>query len=67
MTSWDEYNYILLGLVNELIGLGAKPELKITALKLWTAYLRHNEVAFFAKQKHKFFKLPASIKKGFVL
>lgn len=63
ITSWEEYNYILVGLVDELIELGAKPELKLTTLQLWTAYLRLHEVAFFAKKNPKLPKLGAFFKK----
>lgn len=53
----------MVGLVNELIALGAKKELKLTALQLWTAYLRANEVAFFSRKKNALPKLSASFKK----
>lgn len=63
LTSYEEFNYILVGLVNELINLGAKKELKLTALQLWTAYLRLNEVAFFSRKSIKIPKLSASFRK----
>lgn len=44
LTSWECYNYILLGLVNELIALGARKELKRTVQVLWLKYLRKMEV-----------------------
>lgn len=44
ITSWECYNYIILGLVEELIQLGAKPELKPTVMNLWFAYLNKLEV-----------------------
>lgn len=65
ITSWEEFNYILVGLVDQLIELGAKPELKLTALQLWTSYLRLHEVAFFAKKDPKLPKLGAFFKKKF--
>jgi hypothetical protein len=49
LTTWEEYNYILLGLVNELLILGAKPSIKLTVLQIWTAYLRKFKVAFFSQ------------------
>ncbi|KAK3931436.1 TATA box-binding protein-associated factor RNA polymerase I subunit B [Frankliniella fusca] len=49
ITTWEGFNYALAGLVDELINLGAKPSLKLVVLKLWSAYLRKMEVAFFAK------------------
>lgn len=53
----------MVGLVDELIELGAKPELKLTALQMWTSYLRQHEVAFFAKKDPKLPKLGAFFKK----
>lgn len=44
LTSWECYNFILLGLVNEMIELGADPELKRTVKTLWYMYLKHLEV-----------------------
>lgn len=51
LTSWETYNYILYGFVNELVQLGCKDELILTTLQLWSAYLRKNEVAFFGKKE----------------
>lgn len=67
LTSWEEYNYILLGLVNELIELGAKDELKLTTLQLWATYLRVHEVAFFSQREPRIPKLNASFKSKYVL
>lgn len=39
LTSWECYNYILLGLVNELIELGADKSLKRVVKTLWIKYL----------------------------
>lgn len=44
VTSWECYNHILLGLVNELIAIGAKRELKPVAKWLWFKYLEKCEV-----------------------
>lgn len=44
LTSWECYNYILMGLVDELIELGANKELKTTVKVLWYKYLRELEV-----------------------
>ncbi|XP_052122567.1 TATA box-binding protein-associated factor RNA polymerase I subunit B [Frankliniella occidentalis] len=49
ITTWEGFNYALVGLVDELILLGAKPSLKLAVLKLWTSYLGKMEVAFFTK------------------
>lgn len=65
-TTWEDHNYILFGLVNELIGLGAKDDLKLVTLQLWTTYLRRNEVAFFSKKEIKLPKLGASFNRKYV-
>uniref|UniRef100_A0A1B6FI01 TATA box-binding protein-associated factor RNA polymerase I subunit B n=1 Tax=Cuerna arida TaxID=1464854 RepID=A0A1B6FI01_9HEMI len=46
LTSWEVLNYVMKGLVEELINLGAKPELKIVTLQLWASYLRKLDIAF---------------------
>ncbi|XP_058467577.1 TATA box-binding protein-associated factor RNA polymerase I subunit B [Malaya genurostris] len=62
ITSWEQANYILLGLTEKLISLGAEERLKLAVLQLWTAYLRRMEIAFFDKNKpekprmHVFYK-----------
>lgn len=57
LTTWEEYNYILFGLTNELIDLGAKDELRMTVLQLWTSYLRKTDVAFTSTREPKIPKL----------
>ncbi|XP_067628470.1 TATA box-binding protein-associated factor RNA polymerase I subunit B [Eurosta solidaginis] len=57
LTSWECYNYILRGLVNDLLSYGAKEELKLMTLQLWAAYLRRSEVAFFSKKRVELPKL----------
>ncbi|CAD6993652.1 unnamed protein product [Ceratitis capitata] len=57
LTSWECYNYILRGLVNDLLSFGAKEELKLMTLQLWAAYLRRNEVAFFSRKRVELPKL----------
>uniref|UniRef100_A0A1A9WNM2 Rrn7/TAF1B C-terminal cyclin domain-containing protein n=1 Tax=Glossina brevipalpis TaxID=37001 RepID=A0A1A9WNM2_9MUSC len=49
LTSWECYNYILYGLVQELLSYGVKEELKLMSLQIWAAYLRRMQVAFFSK------------------
>lgn len=44
LTTWECYNYILLGLVNELIAIGAKKELKNVVKCLWFKYLEKCEI-----------------------
>lgn len=61
LLSWECYNFILLGLTNEMIELGAKPSLKIIVLQLWVQYLQCIEVAFTSKKFKKLPKLNTSI------
>nr|XP_012143914.1 PREDICTED: uncharacterized protein LOC100876878 isoform X3 [Megachile rotundata] len=51
-TSWEVYNFVLIGLTNELIELGVTPDIKMTILQLWATYLGKLEVAFIST-KHK--------------
>ncbi|KAH8242644.1 hypothetical protein KR032_000854 [Drosophila birchii] len=46
ITSWEFYNYVLRGFLQELLDMGAKPELKLMTLQVWAAYMSHMEVAF---------------------
>ncbi|XP_017111240.1 TATA box-binding protein-associated factor RNA polymerase I subunit B isoform X1 [Drosophila elegans] len=46
ITSWEFYNYVLRGFVQELLNMGAKPELKLMTLQVWAAYMGRMEVAF---------------------
>ncbi|KAH8311621.1 hypothetical protein KR044_007230 [Drosophila immigrans] len=46
ITSWEFYNYVLRGFLQELLNMGAKPELKLMTLQLWSAYMGRMEVAF---------------------
>ncbi|XP_015597205.1 TATA box-binding protein-associated factor RNA polymerase I subunit B [Cephus cinctus] len=56
-TSWELYNFILIGLTNELIELGAPMEIKLTVLQLWSTYLGKIEVAFTSTEKQHIPKL----------
>ena len=56
-TSWEYYNFILKGLVDELIGLGAQKKVKIVVLQLWATYLKKLEVAFTSKKHPRLPKL----------
>ncbi|XP_016979031.1 TATA box-binding protein-associated factor RNA polymerase I subunit B [Drosophila rhopaloa] len=47
ITSWEFYNYVLRGFLQELLNMGAKPELKLMTLQVWAAYMSRMEVAFF--------------------
>lgn len=58
LTTWEAFNYILHGLVEELIAIGVNPEVKLTVFQMWTHYLKKTEVAFFNKQKPALPKLP---------
>ncbi|PSN45589.1 hypothetical protein C0J52_15087 [Blattella germanica] len=48
-TTWELYNFVLKGMVDELITLGANKEIKVTVLQLWTRYLQLLEIAFISK------------------
>ncbi|CAK9824738.1 TATA box-binding protein-associated factor RNA polymerase I subunit B [Anthophora retusa] len=50
-TSWELYNFILIGLTNELIDLGVPSDIKLTILQLWATYLGKIEVAFISTKK----------------
>lgn len=63
LTTYEEFNYILLGLVNELIVIGVNSDFKLTVLQLWTEYLRRTEVAFFSKDDYDLPKLGLNCKK----
>ncbi|XP_050068756.1 TATA box-binding protein-associated factor RNA polymerase I subunit B [Anopheles maculipalpis] len=53
ISSWEQMNYILHGLTERLIELGAPEELKATVLQIWCAYLNTAEIAFFHKRQRK--------------
>lgn len=55
LLSWECFNLILLGLTDEIIELGAKPNIKVIVLQLWVRYLQCINAAFISK---KFKKLP---------
>ncbi|EGI63334.1 PREDICTED: TATA box-binding protein-associated factor RNA polymerase I subunit B isoform X1 [Acromyrmex echinatior] len=50
-TSWELYNFVLIGLTNELIELGVSADIKVTVLQLWARYLGKLEVAFVSTKK----------------
>ncbi|KAJ8684128.1 hypothetical protein QAD02_019920 [Eretmocerus hayati] len=50
-TSWELYNFVLIGLVNELVQIGVDRKIKLTILQLWTSYLSKLDVAFTSKTK----------------
>jgi hypothetical protein len=49
LTSWEEYNLILIGLVDEILDIEDIANFKKTVLQLWISYLRETEAAFFSK------------------
>lgn len=61
LLSWECFNFILLGLTNEVIELGAKPSLKVVVLQLWVHYLQSIEAAFLSKKFKKLPKLNSAI------
>ncbi|XP_026674207.1 TATA box-binding protein-associated factor RNA polymerase I subunit B [Ceratina calcarata] len=62
-TSWELYNFVLIGLTNELIELGAATDIKLTILQLWATYLGKLEVAFISTKKKCLPKLARRYKK----
>ncbi|XP_043265740.1 TATA box-binding protein-associated factor RNA polymerase I subunit B [Colletes gigas] len=50
-TSWELYNFVLIGLTNELVELGVPSNIKLTVLQLWATYLGKLEIAFISKKK----------------
>ncbi|XP_011250767.2 TATA box-binding protein-associated factor RNA polymerase I subunit B [Camponotus floridanus] len=62
-TSWELYNFVLIGLTNELIELGVSADIKITVLQLWARYLGKLEIAFISKNKKLLPKLARRYKR----
>ncbi|XP_053999517.1 TATA box-binding protein-associated factor RNA polymerase I subunit B isoform X1 [Hylaeus anthracinus] len=56
-TSWELYNFVLIGLTNELVELGVSSDIKLTVLQLWATYLGKLEVAFISTKKKSVPKL----------
>lgn len=65
LTTYEIINYILYGLVNELVCLGCKEELAVTTLQMYAAYLRSHEIAFFGKRETNLPKMPFKYKLRF--
>lgn len=65
-TSWELYNFVLIGLTNELIELGIPSEIKLTILQLWATYLGKIEVAFISTKKKCLPKLARRYKRRYV-
>lgn len=66
-TSWELYNFVLIGLTNELIELGAPVDIKVTVLQLWARYLGKLEVAFTSTKKRLVPKLARKYKKRYFI
>lgn len=62
-TSWELYNFVLIGLTNQLIDLGVSPDIKLTILQLWATYLGNLEAAFISIRKKCIPKLAKRYKK----
>ncbi|KAG7191118.1 hypothetical protein KM043_007150 [Ampulex compressa] len=56
-TSWELYNFVLIGLTDEIIELGAPSDIKLTVLQLWATYLGRIEIAFTSTKKKSVPKL----------
>lgn len=67
MTSWEKYNYVLIGLTNELIQLGVTPDIKLTVAQLWATYLGKLEAAFTSTQRVAIPKLPRRYDKKYAM
>lgn len=65
-TTWEIYNFVLIGLTDELIELGASLDIKLTVLQLWAAYLSKLEVAFTSINKKCLPKLSKRYRKKLV-
>lgn len=65
-TTWEIYNFVLIGLIDELIELGVSPNIKLTVLQLWAAYLSKLEVAFTSMNKKCLPKLSKRYRKKLV-
>ncbi|CAH1396388.1 unnamed protein product [Nezara viridula] len=63
LTSWEVFNIILKGLVDELTLLGAPKELKLVVLQLWASYLMKTEAAFISKLIEKRPRLDLNFRK----
>ncbi|XP_034945300.1 TATA box-binding protein-associated factor RNA polymerase I subunit B [Chelonus insularis] len=57
-TTWEKYNFIIIGLANQLIDLGVSSDIKLTLLQLWATYLGKLEVAFKSTTTKTLPKLP---------
>ncbi|XP_034251070.1 TATA box-binding protein-associated factor RNA polymerase I subunit B [Thrips palmi] len=62
ITTWEGFNFALVGLVDELISLGADPLLKKYVLRIWVAYLAKLEIAFTSKTEPAIPKLGPNYK-----
>lgn len=62
LTSYETYNFVIYGLVNELICLGCADELALATLQMWSYYLRQHEVAFFGDNETNVPKMPLKYK-----
>lgn len=51
-TSFEEYNFILRGFVDEILQIEQIPNFKRTVLQLWITYLRYCEIAFTESNAH---------------
>jgi hypothetical protein len=64
-TSYEEFNIILHGMVNEILEFEHVPKLKVTVLQLWIRYLKSQEIAFHdANKLNQLPKLAAHYRKS---
>lgn len=64
LTSFEEYNFILIGLIDEILCIELVPNFKLTCLQLWISYLNKIEAAFVNKKKVTAPKLFATYRKA---
>ncbi|XP_014600234.1 PREDICTED: TATA box-binding protein-associated factor RNA polymerase I subunit B [Polistes canadensis] len=63
-TTWEIYNFALIGLTEEMIELGASPDIKFTVLQLWSTYLSKLQVAFTSINRKSLPKLSKQFNKN---
>lgn len=51
LTSFEEYNHILISFVDEILNIEKIPDFKSTCLQLWISYLQESEAVFFDKEQ----------------
>uniref|UniRef100_A0A336LM71 CSON003344 protein n=1 Tax=Culicoides sonorensis TaxID=179676 RepID=A0A336LM71_CULSO len=64
LTTWEAFNYILQGLVDEITTqFKVDSSFRLTTFQIWAAYLRKCEAVFFNMEEEVLPKLPATFKR----